>query len=97
MQGVRHEGAFFNTDRSFPVASEVEIRILFSFGKSKPTAGATSLIKVEGVVSRFEPEGISSRFKDNWEIVPLSGRLPDETGGFFRKISLRVRVPGEPP
>jgi hypothetical protein len=71
-RNICSDGAFLKTGDPLPEGTRVKIQVFFSFAESKLSAGASSLIKAEGVVERSDPEGMAVRFRKNYRIVPLA-------------------------
>jgi hypothetical protein len=61
-------GALCDTDRIFPIGSEVKVSILVESESVKKNLGARSLVKVRGRVARCGQEGLAIRFYKDYTI-----------------------------
>ncbi len=64
-------GALLDTDRVFPIGSQVRVNIAVRSERLKEMAGAQTLIKVEGRVVRSDQTGTAIRFNKDYKILKL--------------------------
>ena len=64
-------GVLCDTDRIFPIGSEVKVSLLVESEGVKKSMGARTLIKIKGRVARCGPEGLAIRFYKNYTIQKI--------------------------
>ena len=65
-------GAFFKTDKEFPVGAEVDVDLVLPLDELKKIPGNKVLVKVSGSVIRKDSNGLAVSFDKKYEIVPIS-------------------------
>jgi hypothetical protein len=64
-------GVLCDTDKIFPIGSEVRVSLLVESEGVKKTMGARTLVKVKGRVARCGPEGMAIRFYKDYTIQKI--------------------------
>ena len=64
-------GAFFHTDQSMPVGTEVTVDLVISTDQLKRLDADRVLIKTAGAVVRTDEEGMAICFEKKYVITPL--------------------------
>jgi len=64
-------GVLCDTDRIFPIGSEVKVSLLVESEGVKKSMGARTLIKIKGRVARCGPEGLAIRFYKDYTIQKI--------------------------
>ena len=64
-------GVLCDTDRVFPIGSEVKVSLLVESEAVKKSMGARTLVKVKGRVARCGPEGMAIRFYKDYTIQKI--------------------------
>ena len=64
-------GVLCDTDKIFPIGSEVRVSLLVESEGVKKAMGARTLVKVKGRVTRCGPEGMAIRFYKDYTIQKI--------------------------
>ena len=64
-------GVLCDTDKIFPIGSEVRVSLLVESEGVKKSMGARTLVKVKGRVARCGPEGMAIRFYKDYTIQKI--------------------------
>ena len=64
-------GVLCDTDKIFPIGSEVKVSLLVESEGVKKSMGARTLVKVKGRVARCGPEGMAIRFYKEYKIQKI--------------------------
>ena len=64
-------GVLCDTDKIFPIGSEVRVSLLVESEGVKKAMGARTLVKVKGRVTRCGPEGMAVRFYKDYTIQKI--------------------------
>ena len=64
-------GVLCDTDKIFPIGSEVRVSLLVESEAVKKSMGARTLVKVKGRVARCGPEGMAIRFYKDYTIQKI--------------------------
>ena len=64
-------GVLCDTDKIFPIGSEVRVSLLVESEAVKKSMGARTLVKVKGRVARCGPEGMAIRFYKDYTIEKI--------------------------
>lgn len=64
-------GVLCDTDKIFPIGSEVRVSLLVESEGVKKSMGARTLVKVKGRVARCGPEGMAIRFYKDYKIQKI--------------------------
>ena len=64
-------GVLCDTDKVFPIGSEVRVSLLVESEGVKKSMGARTLVQVKGRVARCAPEGMAIRFYKDYTIQKI--------------------------